>query len=105
MERVSTQPGPLPDNSHLVSITDLCVAARQQPLRKLVPRRFSPHLRSFRLTIVALGYSACWPSALSGSPRKVVKMHLASRFAAAATVAFIFTTMTAEAASGPCGAA
>ena len=34
-------------------------------------------------------------------------MHLASRFAAAATVAFIFTTMDspAEAASGPCGEA
>ena len=31
----------------LVSVTDLCVAARQQPLRKSAPRRFSPHLRRF----------------------------------------------------------
>ena len=31
----------------LVSVTDLCVAARQQPLRKVLPRRFSPHLRRF----------------------------------------------------------
>jgi len=31
----------------LVSVTDLSVAARQQPLRKVAPRRFSPHLRRF----------------------------------------------------------
>src|SRR6516165_7770021 len=44
------------------------------------------------------------PSAVLPSSRKVVKMHLASRFAAAATAAFMFATIhsPAQAASGAC---
>src|SRR6516225_8730677 len=44
------------------------------------------------------------PSKIPASSRKVVKMHLASRFAAAATAAFMFATIDspAQAASGAC---
>src|SRR6185437_11264714 len=44
------------------------------------------------------------PSVVPGFSRKVVKMRLASRFAAAAAAAFMFATIDppAEAASGPC---
>src|SRR6202140_4862798 len=42
------------------------------------------------------------PNAVRGSSRKVVKMLLASRFAAAATALFLFSTVDSSAASGIC---